>query len=318
MRAPGQRPAASWGAVLVLATYLLVAPPAFVLGPLAGLLFLSGPRTLREWWWAIGGALICGLWFAQAGDLAEQVVRAAAALVTGAFLALFLTRPGPFLRTAGGALGLAAAGLAIWCLIVGIGWNQVEQAIARQGWAAYRELLTTLRQRAVADPASVPEGAVSMLEAMSEQVGAAAAFYPAFLTLTGLAGLAIGWRWYHRLASRPQGPVPGPFAAFRFNDHMVWGVIAGLALVVAPLPEWAGLVGANLLIVWCALYAVRGAAVVRSAAAAVPPVVVVTAAFAALFMLPFVVSGLVMFGLADTWLDFRRRFVAPPSGGPAT
>jgi hypothetical protein len=35
--------------VLALAGYVLLAPPVFVFGPLAGLLLVSRPGTLREW-----------------------------------------------------------------------------------------------------------------------------------------------------------------------------------------------------------------------------------------------------------------------------
>jgi hypothetical protein len=34
-----------------------------------------------------------------------------------------------------------------------------------------------------------------------------------------------------------------------------------------------------------------------------------------MFLLPFVVSGLLLLGLADTWLDFRRRLATPSTGG---
>jgi hypothetical protein len=35
----------------------------------------------------------------------------------------------------------------------------------------------------------------------------------------------------------------------------------------------------------------------------------------ALFLLPFAVGGLALLGLADIWLDFRRRMAPPTSGG---
>jgi hypothetical protein len=35
----------------------------------------------------------------------------------------------------------------------------------------------------------------------------------------------------------------------------------------------------------------------------------------ALFLSPFAVSGLALLGLADSWLDFRRRAAPPPTGG---
>jgi hypothetical protein len=35
----------------------------------------------------------------------------------------------------------------------------------------------------------------------------------------------------------------------------------------------------------------------------------------ALLVLPFIVGGLTLLGLADTWLDFRRRLTAPATRG---
>jgi hypothetical protein len=40
--------------------------------------------------------------------------------------------------------------------------------------------------------------------------------------------------------------------------------------------------------------------------------VIATIAVVALVLLPFVLGGLTLLGLADTWLDFRRR-LAPPT-----
>ena len=79
--------------------------------------------------------------------------------------------------------------------------------------------------------------------------------------------------------------------------------------------ESARLAGANLLLVWGGLYAARGLAVFSAGSARVPTPVVATLAFISLFLLPFVVGGLLLLGLADTWLDFRRRLATPSTGG---
>jgi hypothetical protein len=44
-------------------------------------------------------------------------------------------------------------------------------------------------------------------------------------------------------------------------------------------------------------------------------VVIVVLAIVAMFLLPFLVGGLTLLGLADTWLDFRRRLATPTAGG---
>ena len=63
------------------------------------------------------------------------------------------------------------------------------------------------------------------------------------------------------------------------------------------------------------LYAVRGLAIVLAQAGGVAGPVAAVLGFVAVFLLPFVVGGLTLLGLADTWLDFRRRFSAPSTGG---
>jgi uncharacterized protein YybS (DUF2232 family) len=87
----------------------------------------------------------------------------------------------------------------------------------------------------------------------------------------------------------------------------VWGWVAGLGLCLLPWsPAWTGL-GSNLLLVWSVLYAARGLAVFSAGSKRVPRAVIAILGVVAMFLLPFVVGGLTLLGLADTWLDFRRR-----------
>jgi hypothetical protein len=69
---------------------------------------------------------------------------------------------------------------------------------------------------------------------------------------------------------------------------------------------WTAL-GSNLLLVWSVLYASRGLAVFSAGSQRVPRPVLITLGFVAMFLLPFVLGGLTLLGLVDTWLDFRRR-----------
>jgi hypothetical protein len=62
--------------------------------------------------------------------------------------------------------------------------------------------------------------------------------------------------------------------------------------------------------VWGFLYAVRGLAVFSVGSRRVPGHVIATLTLLAMFLLPFVFGGLTLLGLADTWLDFRRRLTA--------
>jgi hypothetical protein len=76
--------------VLVLAGFLLFAPPMFLFGPLAALLLVSRPASVREWVWLLGALGWSALWLLHPGGLGAQFARSAAVLVSGCFLALTL------------------------------------------------------------------------------------------------------------------------------------------------------------------------------------------------------------------------------------
>ncbi len=74
----------------LLLGYLVLFPPLFVLGPLAGLLAASRPTTLREWAW-IGAAVLWLLTSAvRPGGLATEILSAWALFLTGAFVVCML------------------------------------------------------------------------------------------------------------------------------------------------------------------------------------------------------------------------------------
>jgi uncharacterized protein YybS (DUF2232 family) len=158
------------------------------------------------------------------------------------------------------------------------------------------------------------EGWSEMSRQVSLMADTISLLYPGLLALAAIAGLRLAWAWYHRIADRPVGAPPLPFPAFGFSDQLIWGWVIGLALALVPEPSWAAVAGANVLLVWGALYAMRGLAVMAFFGRQTPPAVLVAVAIVTLILLPFVLGGLTIVGLADTWLDFRRR-LAPVTGG---
>jgi hypothetical protein len=185
-----------------------------------------------------------------------------------------------------------------------VGWGELQRAVEHDLWAYNRELIMRLGEATRSRP-----GTVGMLDQMSSMVHSIGSFYPALMTLGGLGGLRLAWTWHHRIARHPLGAGPAPFTAFQFSDQLVWGWVVGLGLCLLPLPGvWAS-VGANLLLVWGALYALRGLAVFSAGSGRISGPVMATIAVITMFLLPFVVAGLTLLGLADTWLDFRRRLV---------
>jgi hypothetical protein len=284
---------------------LLFAPPVLVFGPLAGLLLLARPRTLREWLWFLATAAWSALWLHQPGDLAGQFARAAAVLLTGTYLALTVWRPSQHFSRVLLASAIAGVALLIWTWNLGIGWTELQRAVERDLWSYNRELILRWGQAAPGTASAV------LLTQMSAVVRTVAAFFPALLTLAAIAGLSLAWSWHHRIARRPLGPPLPGFTAFGFSDQLVWGWVVGLALCLLPLPPGWSAAGANLLMVLAVLYAARGLAVFAVRSRPVPTPVIATLTLVAMFLLPFVIGGLTLLGLADTWLDFRRRLSAP-------
>ena len=289
-----------------MAGYLFLAPPAFVFGPLAGLLLLSRPATAREWIWLIGAGVWSALWLQQVGGLGAQVIRAGAVLLCGAFLALTLWRPSNAVGRALAATTAAGAVLVVWMWRLGIGWAQLVSGIDRD-LESY-DTAFRAQWRSAGAPAELIDQTSAMLRSLSELT-------PALLALMAIAGLRLAWTWYHRLASRPLGPPPASFRTFGFNDQLIWGWVAALALALIPVPDPWRVLGANLLLVLGALYTARGLAVFLAQAGRVSPPVIGVLLLISMFLLPFVVGGLTLLGLADTWLDFRRRSSTPTTGG---
>jgi hypothetical protein len=296
----------TWGAIAVLIGYLLFAPPVLLFGPLAGLLLLTRPTSMREWLCLMGTGIWTVLWLNQGGGLAAQVARAGAVLLIGTFLALTVWRPSARFSRALAATALAGVALTLWMWRLDIAWGAVRRAVENELWTYNRQIM--LRLGVIGGTEFAGQG---LLDQMSATVRTIGAFYPALLFLAGLAGLRLAWTWYHRIVARPVGPAPAAFAAFKFSDQLVWGWVAGLGLCLLDRPAWTAGLGSNLLLVWSALYAVRGLAVFSAGSKRVPRPVIATLSVVAMFLLPFVVGGLTLLGLADTWLDFRRRLATP-------
>ena len=298
------RPGVTFRAVLLLLGYMLFFPPLFVLGPLAGLLVASRPATLREWTW-IGAA---GLWLAvslwQPGGLAPQMTQAWPFFVTTAFVALMLAGHQQLVSGALLATLFGLGGATGWIWSLGTRWQDIQLAMARSGWDQCRQMLVELR---ALSPERAPALTV-VVGAMANGMGWMAELLPALLVLSVLPGLAIAWSWYHRLATTPGGAPAARFADFRFSVQLVWGVIVALLPIVLPIPvETRQLLG-NIALVVGGLYAARGAAIIWGGLDGFPLPVLIIIGVGIVFILPVALGGCFSLGLADTWVDFRRRF----------
>jgi hypothetical protein len=136
---------------------------------------------------------------------------------------------------------------------------------------------------------------------------------PALLALESLAALALAWELFHYISRTRIGEPLRPVRDFRFSDQLVWGLIVGVTLIVAPTPDPWRMIGLNLALFFGALYAVRGLGVLvwfletrRASASAV----VALAVTASLLSAPAAV-GLGLLGLGDSWLDWRGTEPTP-------
>jgi len=95
------------------------------------------------------------------------------------------------------------------------------------------------------------------------------------------------------------------FDQYRFEDHWVWAVIAGLVLVLLAGKGWPARLALNLLFVMGVLYVIRGLAVMFFFIAARGGGLIIRLLAVTLCLTPVCLFHLT-FGLLDTWMDFRR------------
>ena len=141
--------------------------------------------------------------------------------------------------------------------------------------------------------------------------------FPSLLALESLLTLALAWAIYHRLSRARIGAPLRPLREFRFNDQLVWGLIAGLTIVFLPTLQSFRGVGSNLLLFFSALYAIRGLGVLAWFLAPGALAATLTIGFAMLWLPVIQFAAVVGFlllliaafglGLGDTWADWRRR-----------
>jgi len=285
------------GLLLVVPFALLVLAlppyrPFLLVAALGGAAFvLKGSAGGSVWYFERGWALLVAGWFVLAVVLMHDtgfIGRALTALAGAAASAV------PFLWLNHGAFGQLDATLGA----------RLREAAA-QAAAAWQNLASR----------AAPSGGTSggLTDTIYRAADLQVMLFPALLALASLAGLAVAWWAYRRLALRDAEPLR-PLREFAFPNDLVWLLISGIALLVLPVGELASRAGANVLTFMAALYALRGAAVLIVIGGAPGPLALLLGLLALLFLYPLVMATAVLVGLTDTWIDLRaRRGVAPPS-----
>lgn len=308
---PGQAGRRSpWVPLALVVGFFLAGQLVFFLGPLAGLLLFSRPKTPREWFWIL--VATAGLLAALVAppSLTMQTTRASVAFFTGALIiATLFGVPSLFNRAALAAVAATIATV-VWFASLGLRYADVQAELLASGWTFYRTVIPNLPVRPpAADSAVLDMGPANIAGQLAQGLRSTGELYPSVLVLSAMGGAWLAWMWYIRIARTPLGAPPKPFRDFTFNDHLVWALLLVVGVrLFGNLPSLT-LLTSNALIVLLAWYAARGFAVALTALQAtpiVPRVVLLVIGVVMLALFPVV-------GVADTWLDFRRR-MAPPSG----
>jgi hypothetical protein len=251
-----------------------------ILAALAMVVVATGGGTEGLWWVERGWALV----------------------VAGFFTALTLRRPEASFATR--AMGAVAGALAVMAGFLGVrsgAWDSVDWMVRARMSDGVTTALEAIRMLRGGE--AVPS---SVVTAIQETVQLQGDVFPATVALASMAGLGVAWWMYRRVALGDDDAL-APLRDFRFNDHLVWLLIGGLVLTVMQWSDVLARVGENALTFMGALYAVRGAAVVLFLSGGLSLFGWVILAVGLVFVPPLVLTGAMVIGIGDTWLNIRVR-----------
>ena len=264
-------------------------------------LLLVGTNTLRGY--AILGATLIAIIIVVVGpyDGMWYLERGWALLLGGCFVGLSIVRPkmkisDRALEAVFGALVLAA----ILMTLMSGAWNIVDWVISDRVRATVAQVIALLLSWG-------GEGlAPALITALYQTAEAQILIFPALTALASMSALLLSW-WLFIFFSGRSEEALGSVKDFRFNDHLIWMLVVGLFLLFTRWSEPLQRLGSNAVVFIGALCAVRGAAVI----------VFITGGFSVLgyamtllglvIVPPIVLGGAVLIGIADIYLDFRKR-----------
>ena len=179
--------------------------------------------------------------------------------------------------------------------------DEIFEAQKQQGLQARRELLM-----AGTKPGDEPPSLVQEEQILDDLFDMVLRLTPSAVALGLLfqAAVTFGLVW---ILVRVMGLAPvlrgfPPLSRWRFPFLVVWVLAAAVALMIVPLPLWPA-AGLNLVLVVCSVLAVQGAALQWQMGSAGTPMLL---RLFFLFMAGMLFLPLVLLGLADQWMDFRK------------
>jgi hypothetical protein len=230
-----------------------------------------------------------GMWYLERGW---------ALLLGGCFVGLSIVRPkmkisDRALEAVFGALVLVA----ILMTLMSGAWNIVDWVISDRIRATVAQVIALGGSEGLAP---------ALMTAFYQTAEVQILIFPALTALASMSALLLSW-WLFIFFSGRSEEALGPVKNFRFNDHLIWMLVVGLFLLFTRWSEPLQRLGSNAVVFIGALCAVRGAAVI----------VFITGGFSFLgyamtflglvIVPPIVLGGAVLIGIADIYLDFRKR-----------
>ena len=321
-----------WWPVLAVLCWLIVAdlPIAHTLLPVHQPLLLLLPMlavcALAGWWKGGSMPMAMGFTAAAAGVVFEAVrngvssvaLSAAWSIIAASCLGLSLLASRSKWFLGKGVVAVLAALLLAVVLVAATPSGpaslartvgaalEVRGGADLNNWRAARSQMTrgstTRADSATTAMLDMAEQTVTGLPALARSA------LPSLLALQTLVAMAMAWALFHRVSRTRLGEPLAPVREFRFSDHWIWSVIAGLVIALLPALQVLQPLGINLLVFFGALYALRGAAVLAWFLRPSRSLLGLLIGMALLLLLrESAAIALGFVGLGDTWADWRRR-----------
>ena len=245
---------------------------------------------------AIGVPARGGVWYLERGWTL---------VLAGCFVVLTMRWPrSRFFPRAFAAVAATAALVGLLLMVRPGSWSIVDWLITE----SFMRTVSVITQMFMAIDSEVPLS-TTQLNSFFDLAARQGRYFPALLGLSSLSGLAVAWWAYLRL-SAGNGLGLGPLRDFRFNDHLMWLFLTGLALIVLGAGEGWTSVGSNAVVFMGGLYALRGAAVLLFINGGVTGLGIIFLAIGMLVVAPVLIMSALIVGVGDTWLDLRSKAVA--------
>ncbi len=261
-------------------------------------LLLVGTNALRGY--AILGATLIAIIIVMVGpyDGMWYLERGWALLLGGCFVGLSIVRPkmkisDRALEAVFGALVLVA----ILMTLVSGAWNIVDWVISDRVRATVAQVIALGGSEGLAP---------TLITALYQTAEVQILIFPALTALASMSALLLSW-WLFIFFSGRSEEALGPVKNFRFNDHLIWMLVVGLFLLFTRWSEPLQRLGSNAVVFIGALCAVRGAAVIVFITGGFSVLGYAMTLFGLVIVPPIVLGGAVLIGIADIYLDFRKR-----------